>query len=367
MPDQQTESVFSKINQFVLRLNRITTVDKLLFIQELGVMLKAAVPIDRILQSIAQDTKNPHFQMIIQNICSDIQGGASLSDSLAKHQNVFGEVLVSMVRAGEASGNLDQTLGFLYKQIKKDHDIVSKAKGALIYPSFILMTIIGIVSFLMIKVVPQLVSIFAGAKIQLPLATRILQTTSYFMVEHTKLIFLGVIVFIVMFMIIMRTYRGKYIMHTIQLHLPVIGMIVKKVNIARFSRTMSTLLRTDMSIVQDLEITARTLGSLPYKVSINAMAEKVKEGATLEEGVKSVPPVLFSNVVIQLISVGEGSGALDSVLDELASFYEDEVTQVMNNLPALIEPILILVLGSVVGGIAVAIILPIYTILQNTE
>lgn len=354
----------TNIPKFLLKLVVVSVADKLLFIQELGVMMKAGVAIDQALKSLVYDTRNPQLQNIIYELKTDVESGISFSNSLSKHKNVFGEVFVSMVHAGEISGKLDESLRYLYIQMKKDHDIVSKARGALIYPAFILLAVIGVVSFLMIKVVPTLISTFKDAHVPLPKITQILIVASDTIVHNGGLVFASLVFLIIAMIIILKTYVGKYVWHTIKLRLPILGSIVKKINLARFARTFSALIRTDIPIVQDLQITANVLGSLPYRIALNKAAKNIENGFSLETSLRATP-YLFPTTIVQLVNVGEVSGSLDAVLEEMAVFYEDDVTQTMNNLPSLIEPLLIVLLGTVVGGIALAIILPIYTIMQT--
>jgi len=354
----------SNIQKLLLRLVPVSVSDRLLFVQELGVMMKAGVAIDQALKSLISDTRNPQLQMVIYELRADIENGLSFGNSLEKHKRIFGEVFVSMVRAGEVSGKLDESLRYLYIQIKKDHDIVSKARGALIYPVFILLAVVGVVTFLMVKVVPTLISTFEGARVELPLPTKILIVTSKFVVDNGGLVFAGAIIIVLIIILILKTYNGRYAWHVLKLHLPVLGGIVKKINLARFARTFSALIRTDIPIIQDLQITGNVLGCLPYRKALYNVAKNVENGLSLETGLRAESK-LFPTTVIQLVSVGEMSGSLDAVLEELAIFYEDDVTQIMNNLPSLIEPLLILVLGFIVGGIALSIILPIYTIMQT--
>ncbi len=352
------------IPKFLLKLVMVSTMDKLIFVQELGVMMKAGVAIDQALKSLIHDTRNPHLQDVIYEMKTDVESGMSFSGSLSKHKNIFGEVFVSMISAGEVSGKLDESLKYLYVQMKKDHSIVSKARGALIYPSFVLLAVVSVVTFLMVKVVPALINIFRDAKVELPVTTRALIKVSDAIVNNAGLIFTGILLFIIVIMIILKTYIGKYVWHTIKLRLPIVGGIVKKINLARFARTFSALIKTDIPIVQDLQITANVLGSYPYRAALNKAAKNIENGLSLETSLRAMPD-LFPTTIVQLVSVGEISGSLDAVLEEMAIFYEDEVSQTMDNLPSLIEPVLIIVLGVVVGGIALAIIMPIYDIMQT--
>jgi len=354
-------SFIEKINIFLLRLSPIPLSEKLFFVQHLGVMLKAGISLSLALKTLAKQTGNKRFTRILNQISVSVEKGVSLTDSLKPHANIFGQLFISMVESGELSGKLENVLQQLYIQLKKQHELISKVKGALSYPIVIVIAMFGIGVFMMIMVIPKITAMFAEFGAELPLPTKILIAVSNTILNHGLLFSVGLIVFVLIFIQILRTERGKYIFQSIALKLPIVSPIIKKINLARFARTISSLLKTDIMIIKTFQITANVLGNLHYRQALVDMSNKIKKGGTINEVIAQYPK-LFPPVVTAMVSVGEETGELDSILDELAQFYEGEVDQIMNNLPAIIEPVLILTLGVVVGGIAVAVIMPMYSL-----
>lgn len=350
-----------RVNNLFLALTRIKLKEKLVFVQHLGIMLKAGISMSAALGTLTEQSENKKFKIILTKIKKDVESGVSLADSLKPHIKVFGDLFINMVESGEISGKLEDVLTQLYIQMKKQSELTGKVKGALTYPAVIVFAMGGIGIFMITVVVPKITSMLQDFNTELPLPTKILIGISNALVNHGILFGIGTIAFILMFVQILRTEKGKRAFQSIILKLPVISPIVKKINIARFARTISSLLRTDIMIIKTFQITANVLGNLHYRQALNEMSEKIKKGGQINEVIKNYPK-LFPPVVVQMIMVGEETGQLDEILGELAEFYENEVDQIMNNLPAIIEPILILVLGCAIGAMAVAIIMPMYSI-----
>jgi len=358
---EKKTNFLAKINDLLLKFSRIPLSEKLFFIQYLGIMLKAGISLSIALKTLAKQTTNKKFARIITDISNNVERGVSFTESLKPHEETFGQLFISMVESGEISGKLEEVLAQLYIQFKKQHELISKVKGALTYPVVIIAAMIGIGTFMMIVVVPQITAMFKEFNAELPLATKVLIATSDALIKHGVLVLLGLILFIILFIKLLKTYRGKYYWQKLLLKLPIFSPIIKKINLARFARTISSLLKTDIMIIKSFQITANVLGNLHYRQALEEMAVKIKKGGKINEVVANYPE-LFPPVVTQIISVGEETGELDYILSELAQFYEGEVDQIMNNLPSIIEPLLILTLGVVVGGMAVAIIMPMYTL-----
>lgn len=353
-------SVLQKINDFLLVFSRIPSSEKLFFVQHLGIMLKAGVSLLACLQTLAKQTGNRRFYKILSDMAASIEKGKSLNESLRPHQKVFGELFINMIEAGEVSGKLESVLTQLYVQLKKQHELTSRVKGALTYPLVIVFAMSGIGVFMMIVVVPKITAMLKEFNAELPLATKILITVSDTIVNNGILVSVGCLIFIGLVVQTLRTYKGKYYFQAFILKMPIIAPIVKKINLARFARTISSLLKTDIMIIKTFQITASVLGNLHYRAAVLEMAEKIKKGGAINEVIMSYPK-LFPPVVTTMVAVGEQTGELDNILEELAGFYENEVDQIMQNLPAIIEPLLILLLGSAVGAMAVAIIMPMYS------
>jgi len=351
----------NKINLFLQKLTSVPLAEKLFFIQHLGIMLKAGISLSTALKTLAKQTTNKRFARIIADISRNVEKGVSFTESLKPHEKIFGQLFINMIESGEISGKLEEVLKRLYLQFKKNHELLSKVKGALIYPIVILIAMSGIGTFMMIAVVPKITAMFKDFNAELPLATKLLIKFSDSLVANGLLYLVALIVVILTIVQLIKTKRGRYAFHGLLLKLPIFSPIIKKINLARFARTTSSLLKTDIMIIKSFQIAANVLGNVHYRQALMEMSDKIKKGGTINEVVANYPK-LFPPVVAQMIAVGEDTGELDYILEELAEFYEGEIDQTMNNLPAIIEPILILVLGLVVGGMAVAVIMPMYAL-----
>lgn len=350
-----------KIDKFLLKLSRVPLKERLFFVRHLGVMLKAGISLSVGLKTLSQQTKNKYFIKILTEVASSVEKGTNFADSLKPYSKVFGELFVNMIEAGELSGKLESVLNQLFIQMKKEHQLISKVKGALTYPAVILFAMFGIGTFMIIFVVPKITAMFEELDAQLPLPTKILIKTSNAIVHHGLITAIVSVTTVFIIVKILQTYKGKYILQYVLLRAPIIGPIIKKINLARFARNISSLLKTDIMIIKSFQITASVLGNLHYRAALNDMSQKIKKGGKINE-VISQYPTLFTPVVTQMVTIGEETGELDNILVELAEFYEEEVNQIMENLPSIIEPILILILGLGVGAVAVAIIMPMYSI-----
>lgn len=342
---------------------RVPLKEKMFFVEHLAVMLKAAIPLDRALSTLVEQTAHKRFQRILQTILEAVKRGETLSSGLTQFESVFGGFFVSMIAAGEYSGKLEEGLRRLYVQMKKDYDLKSKVTSALVYPAFVLVAMAGIGSAVMLYVVPRLIPLFEGFHAQLPLATRILIGTSRFFTNHARLIAL---VLLGAGIGTIKLLRGplRAAWHAFLLHLPLISGIIKKVNIARFARTLSSLLSTDILVVDALTITAAIMGSAQYKMALASAAEQIKKGIPIADALKKYP-ALFPPTVHTMVQVGEESGTLVDLLEEVAQFYEESVDDTTKSIASIIEPALIILLGAAVGGMALAILMPMYALMNQ--
>lgn len=368
LPEQKVKieetDLWTKIKSMAASMSSVPAAEKLFFIQHLGVMLKAGVSLATSLRTLIKQTQNKRLAGILEQMVVRVEQGSSFADSLRPHEKVFGELFINMVEAGEISGKLETVLGQLFVQMKKHHKMVSKVKGAMTYPLVILFAMSGIGVFMMIFVVPKITEMLKSFNTQLPIATRILIAVSGALVNNGPLVLLGLIIVGTIVVKILKTYRGKYLFQKVLLNLPIFGEIIKKVNLASFARTVSSLLKTDIMIIKTFQITASTLGNLHYREALNEAAEAIRKGVAVNEVIGQYPH-LFSPLVIQMIAIGEQTGELDDILGELAEFYEEEVDQIMETLPSIIEPVLILVMGLGVAGVALAIITPMYSLTDS--
>lgn len=361
LPAQQN---ISKFNQWLFKLSKVPITEKLFFIQNLHVMIHAGLSLSRSLTTLALQTKNKYFRFVLEDISAEVEKGVTLTQALERHPRVFNELFCNMISSGEVSGNLEDVLKSLYLQLKKDHDLISKVRGAMIYPSVVLSAMILIGMVMMIFVMPKIISTFSEFGAELPLPTRILIWITNLMSTYS--IAVGIIMVILVFGTakFSRTHAGRLAFHWLWLRAPVVKNIAWKINIARFSRTLSSLLKTDISIIDAITITSKTVGNIYYQRAIASFSESVKTGAQIHTIMEQYSR-LFPPLIVQMTLVGEESGTLDHILGEIAEFFEADVDQTMSNLPSLIEPILILVLGVGVGFIAVSVLMPMYNLTQS--
>ncbi|HLD00022.1 MAG TPA: type II secretion system F family protein [Patescibacteria group bacterium] len=343
---------------------RVSLVDKIFFTQNLQVMIRAGVSLSKALKILSDQMENQTFKEALETIRDKVESGQPLSKGLELYPKIFPEIFVNMIGAGELSGKLEETLGELLQQMKKDHELVSKIRGAMTYPAVIFVVMIGVMIAMLVFIIPNLTSIFVELKAQLPLPTRIVIAMSDFLRTQGILLAIVLAVLGVLFMRYIKTTSGKKIWHAFLLKLPIFGNIIKKVNLARFSRTLSALLKTDIPIVQSFEITSKVLANYYYKQSILEASVQVKKGSSIVETFSKYPK-LYPPVINQMILVGEETGTLDSILTTIAAFYEEDVENVAKNLSSIIEPVLIVFLAGGVGGVAVAVMVPMLDLVNH--
>ncbi|HVY68275.1 MAG TPA: type II secretion system F family protein [Patescibacteria group bacterium] len=345
-------------------ISTISLDEKISFIENLGVMLKAGIAISRALQILVKQTHNPKMKSILSDISSQVEQGQGLSDSLAKYPSVFSNIFISMVKVGEVAGNLDKSLEYLTIQLHREADLKSKVRGAMIYPSVIVSAMVIIGVFMSIFVLPQLTSVFKDFSGDLPFTTKVVMAFSDFMSQHAVLVIGGLVAVIVLAVAAFRTSAGTRAFNIFTLHFMVVGDIIRKINLARFARVLSSLLKSGIPIVQALDVAAESLDNLPYRELVKQAAQGVKVGKSLTDSLGK-NETLFPVIVVQMIQVGEESGTVQEILEQLAQHYEVEVDAILGNLSSVIEPLLLLFLGGVVGFLAMALIAPIYSISQN--
>lgn len=343
---------------------KISSTNKIFLLQNLSVMIKAGVPLADALSTLAEQIKNKKLKTILFDIQKKIKEGKNFSESLAPYQENFGELFVNMIRAGETSGQLDNVIKELHQTTTKDHQLMMKVRNALTYPVIIIIAMFGIGTFMMIFVLPNITNLFTELDVQLPLPTKILIGVSNFTQAHGLWIIAFLVIMIVIFSRAIKTSGGKYFFDTILLKLPIVAGIIKKINLARTSRSLSSLIKTDITIVETLQITSRVLGNSHYKKALLESAEQVKKGNKMADVFKNYPHIFPPNIIL-MVSVGEETGSLEEVLENLAAFYEEEVYNTMENLPVIIEPVLMIMIGIAVAGIALAIMMPMYNLTEN--
>ncbi|HET6863865.1 MAG TPA: type II secretion system F family protein [Candidatus Saccharimonadales bacterium] len=351
---------------FALGKPKVKLRDLVIFTRELSTMINAGVPLPRALSTMQSQFDNKVFQDTIASINHDVEAGQPLGDAMAKFPTIFNDVYVNMVRAGEAGGILDDILKRLAGQVEKDSSIRKKIKSAMAYPVVIMCVTIIAFFGIMLFIIPKIGKIFTdlgGPNAKLPVQTRLLLAISNFMLHNIIFIVIISAALIFSFRHYIKTEKGKYRWHGFLLRLPIVGNIVTKVAVARFSRTFSSLMGSGVSVLDALEVTGRAVGNKVIQKELSEVAVAVKNGQPL--GKQLLTAKFFPPIVGQMLSVGEETGKVDEVLIKVADFYEEEVDAVIDGLASIIEPIMIIVLGSVVGLIAASVMGPIASLSKN--
>lgn len=345
-------------------LRRVSLLEKLTFAKNLAVTLKAGLPVSRALLVVTKQMANPYFRTVIGEIAHSVESGKTLSESLAIYPKIFSPIFVNMVKVGESSGDLDETLQYLGKQISRDYNLIRRTKGALTYPAVVVFALLIIGYLMFTMVLPKLTASFAEFNTELPALTKAIIAVVNIASRYSILVAVGFLGLVAAFLFWRRTPSGRLVLHRLWLLVPVIRTLTKKINLARFTIIFSGLLKSGMSIVEALHITGNTMGNVYYRAALLDASEKVKIGVDLVAALDRYPH-LFTPMVTQMIQVGEESGTMEAVLEEVASFYETEVDDSVKNMSSIIEPLLVMVIGAVVGVLAVGLIMPIYNISQN--
>lgn len=333
--------------------------DVVIFSRQFATMIDAGLPIIQCLELLGAEEENVAFKKIITTIKEDIESGISLTDALKKYPDVFDELFVNLVAAGEAGGILDVILNRLSAYMEKAMKLKAKVKGAMTYPASVLVISIAVVVLLLYKVVPVFEEMFAGFGSALPGPTQFLVNASAF-VQSNILYMIGVAVIIVIaFKRYYKTERGRLQVDTFVLKSPVFGMLLKKVAVAKFSRTLSTMMSSGVPILDGLEIVSKTAGNKVIENALMDTKKSISEGKTIAEPLSEAG--IFPSMVVSMIGVGENTGALDAMLAKIADFYDDEVDTAVDAMTALLEPFMMVFLGGVVGGMIVALYLPIFS------
>ena len=338
---------------------KVTDKDIVIFTRQLATMIDAGLPLVQCLDILGQQKESPALAKVVVQVRQDVEGGATFADSLKKHPKVFDNLYCNMVAAGEAGGILDTILQRLAAYMEKFAKIKAQIKSAMIYPSVILFVAVSVVSLLMVVVVPMLANIFAEAGQQLPLPTRIVVAISNFMKGWGGLsVVIGLACIVTGLKQWRKTENGLRAQDAFALKVPVMGTLIQRVAVAKFTRTLGTLLTSGVPILEGLIIVARTSGNKLVEEAIMATRQAVSEGKTLAEPLAKAK--VFPPMVVQMISVGEATGALDNMLNKIADFYDDEVDSAVGALTSMLEPMLMIFLGITVGFVIVAMYMPIF-------
>jgi type IV pilus assembly protein PilC len=352
---------------FLEKFNEISTIpvaEKVMFSKQLATLVSAGIPIAQSMHILEEQTDNKRMKKAIVGIGQDIENGTTLSIAISKYPTIFSPLYSNMIKAGEIGGILDQSLEKMADEIDKEHELVASIRGAMYYPMVIIITMVLVVMYMITTIIPQLASVFTQNGSALPASTQFLLNLSYVVGHYGFLILIAFIGLIVGFrMAVKKNYKFRYGWHAFLIKTPVFGKLMKKINISRFTRTLSSLLSAGVTVLEALKISSDVLANEVFKKEIDAAAEKVKNGTQLGEALKASK--LFPIIVPQMISVGEETGTLDKILEKLTHFYQNEIDHTVKNLSSLMEPMIMILLGFGVGFIVIAIITPIYS-MANT-
>lgn len=348
------------------RTKKVKNKDLVVFTRQLSTMISAGVPLTRSMATLQAQSDNKYFKQVIAGIMKDVEGGQSLGDSFAKYPNVFSEVYVNMVRAGEAGGILDEILKRLATQVEGDASMRKKIKSAAMYPTVIfgitILAFFGIMLFVIPKI-GEILKDLGGPDAKLPVYTQVMLDFSGFMKQNAIFIFPAIFLVIFLLRRYVRTPKGKYQLHSLLLKTPILKTVILKIAIARFARTFASLMSSGVTVLDALEVTGGAIGNKVIEAELKEAAKAVKNGKQLSEPLsnsKHFPPI-----VSQMLAIGEETGQIDTILVKVADFYEEEVEATIDGLSSLIEPLMIVVLGGMVGMIAASVMGPIASLSQN--
>ena len=363
-PDRIDEDM-SGVGLFQRFRNKVTMKDKIVFTRQFATLIGAGLPLSNSLRTVIEQTESKPMQKVVESILVDVEAGKTLTQACEKYPDVFNKVYIALLRAGEASGSLDVSLKRLAEQQEKDHAMISRIRGALIYPAIILMVIIAVLVFMVLMIVPQVQSLYKDIGKDLPWATMVLVSFANFLVAFWWLvtILLGIaIYFLLQFR---KTTTGIEWSAMIKLNVPIFKTMFWRLYNARFARTASNLMSAGVSIQDTLQISAEAMNNVVLEKEIKDVSEKVKQGKTLSSSLKNLSYIL--PLVPQMASIGEESGKIDEMLAKAAQVYEDELEEQIRTISTLIEPVLMVIMAVMVGFIIVAVLFPIYAIVNDVQ
>lgn len=339
---------------------KVTGKDVVIFTRQLSTMIDAGLPLVQGLEILEKQQDNPTFKKVLNSIRTDVESGSTLADSMRKHPKVFDSLFSNMIEAGETGGILDTILSRLAVFMEKSMALKKKIKGAMTYPTICLAISILILAVILIFVVPVFETMFEDFGSTLPLPTLFLVNLSNLVKDYFIFLIIAFVIIVMIFKKIYNTEKGRLIIDRYALKSPVFGILLKKVAVAKFTRTLSTMLHSGVPILEALQVVAKTSGNKVIENAVFRVADSIAEGRPIAEPLEESG--VFPNMVVQMINVGESVGALDTMLEKIADFYDQEVDQAVENLTAMIEPFMMVFLGGMIGGIVVAMYLPIFKI-----
>ena len=345
--------------------SRVSTKDRILFARQLSTLINAGLPLVQSLRTVLEQTSSKPLNVVINRIISDVEAGMAFNKALASHPKVFNQVFVSLVAAGESSGTLDSALERIALQQEKDAEIISKVRGAMVYPGIVSLVMVGVVVFMLRSVLPQVGALYKDLGKPLPFITKIMLGASGLIGKFWWLMILLMLLGVFLFNRYKQTTDGRKTIDSIKMRLPLFGNLFMKMYMARFCRTATTLVASGVPLLEVLRITAESVNNVNIEGSTKKAAEKVKAGKALSDSLGDDKN--FLPLVPQMIKIGERSGAMDKMLEKTASYYEDELDNQIKNISTIIEPALMVMLALMAGIMIAAILLPIYSLVGNTN
>lgn len=343
-------------------LNKVSPQDLLFFTKHLAIMMKAGIPITDGLETLVEQTKSSNFKTTLGVVLEDIRNGKSLAVALKKHPKVFDEFYYSLIEIAEEAGTLDESLEFLAAQLSKNYSLKKKIQGALMYPTIVLIATTLMGGFISLYILPQLVEFFESFQIDLPFTTKILVVFSKIMKSYGILIFGAGGGLVLLTYLLTKNPKVKPAWHSLQLRLPIVGPLISYGQLASMCRNLGTLIKSGVPVAHSIEVTANTLSNYRFKADLYDISKSLTKGKNIGDSMIEGKYEIFPPIVSRMIAVGEKTGKIDETLLYLGDFYEDEVDDISKNLSTVLEPILLITIGLVVGFVALSIISPIYTL-----
>ncbi len=346
-------------NSVMLRFGaNIKLGELVLFSRQMATMIDAGIPLVQSLEILSEQVENKAFQKILLEVKKDVAAGASFHEALAKHPRAFSALFINMVKAGESSGSLDAIMDRLAQYLEKTDSLIRKVRSAMIYPCVVSVMAVAITLVMMMKVVPVFKGIFADFGGELPLPTRVLVSVSDFLIQNFLLWFAVCVAAFFAIVNFAKTEKGKFIFDDFKLNMPVFGIIMRKVAVSKFSRTLSTLVKSGVPILSALEIVGKTAGNKIIERAVDKVRGSIREGENITTPLLRAK--VFPPLVVRMISVGEQTGELEKMLTKIADFYDDQVDAAVAGITSLIEPLIIAFLGTMIGGIVICMFMPIF-------
>ncbi|MFH1397732.1 MAG: type II secretion system F family protein [Candidatus Omnitrophota bacterium] len=359
---QQVSSLKLKIESIFSKYQKVKTAELLFFVRQLSTLLKSGIPLAPAISSIKEQTKNRVMKEMLEKIAKEIESGVSLSDSMTKCPGIFSDYFVSMVRVGETGGILESVLDRLIQLIQQELEIRSRIKSAMAYPVILVIVSVVIITFILATIIPKFVTIFDTYGAKLPLPTKILLAVSFIVNKFWYLGLISFVIFIIWFKKYAKSVSGRKKIDTFIFKIPLFGELYLKVVISQFARTLASLLKSGVTLMEALRVTEKTVSNATLRENIQNISIGITKGKPLNELFKMT--AIFPGMVVQMISVGEKTGKLEQVLFDVADFYDQEIDYAIRNMTAVLEPILLLVMGSMVAFIALSVLLPIFNLIK---